>query len=637
MRGALVAALVVLTCVPAHAQWQPATGPEGGAISAVAIDPLDADSIYAGGKGLFHSGDGGKTWQRVDDLPETPHKLNIKSIAISRDQDGPIIVGPVPCFVSRDRGETWQLIGPSLAKGVYGNVHVGPAGSRVMYATSYERIFRSNSNGATWWELSARPKELPHVESFQADRFDANTISFMCRQKEETSLVISRDGGESFKTIPFPEGQEQALSMSTDPEDRGILYICTQKPTWQRNAQRRYYYSYDNGASWDLLWDPETEAEPDPATTRKVNEVFPGMRASPAPAWGGMMLFRSELSCSENEPGRLVGVLIGRVFRSDDYGKNWEPATTGLVATAIERIVFDPEDVNVAYCSDMRHVWRTADRGKTWEAVPIEEYWFVRQITFSPDAKHVFVVSNGIWRGTRDGKDWQHVWPTPDYKAPPMAVFFHTRKRDDGETEQVAVHVGSGYLLESTDGGTEWRQAGENNLEISPTQYIKRARHRREGERDVWLIHDAHGPFMMSTDHGRTWAKFEQAKHYPDDEWSLADDGSLWMAGRAKLSFAASPQERPPRSRTWNFARFTAVVCEPADARVAYAAREGGRILRTTDGGETFEALEGGPSGVDVIHLALSPHDGALWVATAGNGVWILDNPKAQPGKRVEQ
>jgi photosystem II stability/assembly factor-like uncharacterized protein len=269
--------------------------------------------------------------------------------------------------------------------------------------------------------------------------------------------------------------------------------------------------------------------------------------------------------------------------------------------------------------------------------MPLDEYWFVRQIVFSPDGEYVFVVSNGIWRASSDGRNWEHVWDTRDIHNPPLAVFFLTREGADGETEEAAVHVGSGYLLESADGGATWRPAGENNLDVSPTQYVKRARQCRDGERDVWLIHDAHGPFMTSTDHGRTWESFERARYLDPDEWCLADDGSLWMAGWGKLAYATPPQERPPRSRTWDFARFTAVVCEPADARVAYAACAGGGILRTTDGGETFEALDGGPRGVDVMHLALSPHDGSLWVATTGNGVWILDNPKNAEAKPIEQ
>jgi hypothetical protein len=37
--------------------------------------------------------------------------------------------------------------------------------------------------------------------------------------------------------------------------------------------------------------------------------------------------------------------------------------------------------------------------------------------------------------------------------------------------------------------------------------------------------------------------------------------------------------------------------------------------------GETFEPFDGGPSGVEIVQFALSPHDGALWVAMTGNGV----------------
>jgi len=348
-----------------------------------------------------------------------------------------------------------------------------------------------------------------------------------------------------------------------------------------------------------------------------------------------MMLFRTELSCSENEPGRVLGALVGRMFRSDDYGKNWEPATTGLVATAIERIVFDPQDANAAYCSDTRHVWRTADRGKTWERMPLEEYWFVRQITFSPDGKHVFVVFNGVWRGTRDGKEWQHVWRPTDQSAQPMGVFFCGKAGTNGEAQHVMVLVGNGFVLESTDNGTTWDDGGESTLEFHPTQYVKRFSQRAVGDREIWFAHDLHGAVLSSTDHGRTWERYGQTRHYRVSASSFADDGSMWIVSRDKLHYLPPVEQRPPQFRSWRLAEFTAVVCDPADARLAYVARQDGTILRTVDGGETFEALDGGPTGIEVMHLALSPHDGSLWVATTGNGVWILDNPKTHPGKRL--
>jgi photosystem II stability/assembly factor-like uncharacterized protein len=365
----------------------------------------------------------------------------------------------------------------------------------------------------------------------------------------------------------------------------------------------------------------------------KLRTVLPGAIVSAMPAFDGRWLaFRQELAWSENKPGRIVGTAMGTLYRSDDYGATWEAGMKHLAGTSIERIAFDPEDAKAAYCSDSRHVWRTADRGATWTAMPIHEWWFVRQITFSPDGTYVFVVSDGIWRGERNGTDWVHVWQPPNYEKHPLGVFFHDNAVGEDESVPTATLVGVGFVLESTDGGETWVEADKNDLEMYTTQYVKRFRQQRIAGQDVWFAQDSLDPILSSTDHGRTWQRHEVTKHYGAQAWSLPDDGAAWLVDWWKLRFIQPPDERPREDHVWEDARYTAVVCERADARVAYIGREDGRVLRTTDRGETFELLEGGPSGVEIKQLVLSPHDGALWAATSGDGVWILDNPKAHPG-----
>jgi photosystem II stability/assembly factor-like uncharacterized protein len=630
-----VLCILVLACasVTARAQWQAATGPEGGELCALAVDPLDADSIYAGDKLLWHSSDGAKTWSRVEDVPL---KLGerIWAVAISPDKDGPIIVSTSRPVISRDRGKTWASLEVRWTCIAWGGLQFGPAGSGVVYCASDVKLYRSDDSGTTWKPTAGVPEGVRQIEYFEADRFDAHTVSFMYRREQETVFVMSRDGGETFSNVPFPKGEDFVVAISTDPENADLLYLCTQQPGWGRMGQRRFYYSYDQGESWDLLWDPGVERATDEATMAKLRRVLPGAIVSPMPLFDARW-FPScqELAWSEDEPGRVVGTAMGTLYRSDDYGATWAPGMTHLAGTSIERIALDPEEAKAAYCSDMRHVWRTADRGATWTAMPVNQWWFVRQIAFSPDGKYVFVVSDGIWRAKRDGTDWQHVWQPPDYEKQPLGVFFYDNPVSEDESVPTAALVGVGFVLESTDDGATWKGAAKNNLDMHPTQYVKRFRQQKVSGQDVWFAQDQMDPLMSSTDHGRTWQRYEQTTHYGAQSWSLASDGSAWLVDWWKLRFIQPPDERPRKDRTWEDAKYTAVVCEPGDARVAYVGRQDGRVLRTTDRGETFELLEGGPSGVEIVQLAVSPHDGALWVATTGNGVWILDNPKAHPAE----
>lgn len=631
MRCAFFVCVLICICPVALAQWHAATGPSGGEIASLAIDPLDADSIYAADRLLWHSADGAKTWSRAEGVP-LPQGERIRAIAISPDKDGPIFIYAKHTFVSRDRGATWTLLDVPWRTMAWNSLQFGPAGSGVVYCVSEQKIYRSADSGTTWKPVTGVPKAAPSIEYLQVDRFDADTISFMYRHEREAVLVMSRDGGASFDELPLPEDNAFVVSISTDPDEADLLYVCIQSPAWGRVGQRRFYYSYDAGATWELLWDPLVDGETDEATTAKLRAVLPSAIVSAMPPFDGRWIpFRPELAWSENEPGRVVGTAMGTLYRSDDYGATWAPGMTRLAGTSIERIVFDPKDAKAAYCSDARHVWRTADRGATWTLMPLRDWWFVRHLTYSPDGQYVFVVSDGIWRGKRDGTDWEQVWQMPSGQKLPFGIFFYDAAVGEDEPVPTATLVGAGFVLESTDGGATWEEVDENNFEMHPTQYIKRFQQRQLGGRDVWLAHDTHEALRVSTDHGRTWQIDEATNRFRAQSWSLADDGAAWLVDWWKLRFIPPPDERPHKSRMWEDAKYTAVVCEPGDARVAYVARQDGRVLRTTDRGGTFDLLEGGPSGVEIVQLALSPHDGALWVATTGNGVWILDNPKTQP------
>jgi len=642
MNWSLLVVLLMLVAAGAPARcraatgWQPATGPLGGYVHALAIDPLDADSVYAAaGTALWHSQDGGKTWRCVEGLPSDAMRHSfVGSIAISRDENGPIILAPAP-IISSDRGKTWKQERPAGLP-VRADIHVGPAGSGVCYAASDTAIMRSDDRGQTWKALGGWPDEVQGIEHFIADRFDADTISFMYRVEDKTSLVLSRDGGKSFRNVPFPEGEDFAASVSTDPDDKTIIHLCTQRNGWGRGHERRYFYSYDDGASWELLWDPAAERDLDPATRGKLRRVFPDVIPTPVPVWGGTPLNRQELAWSEDTPGRVVAAFDGWVFRSDDFGESWEPSMEGLVATSIQRFALDPRDAAAAYCADDNHLWHTADRGKTWTRMPPGDNYGIVGITFSPDAKHVFVLSGGIWRATSERRDWEQVWEAGDYRSRPFALFF-AEEGEAGDAGHVCVALGNGFRLESRDDGKTWTNAGENDLDLGAPWSPRGFAQRRLGETDVWYMSDTDHALLVSTDHGRIWTPrtVEGTSYYP--AWSVAADGTAWIAADGGLSILAPLAEPPPPGTGKGLPGLAAIASDPSDGEIAYMARSDDRILRTTDGGKTFEVLDGGPVGCRIDELAVSPRDGALWVAAAGNGVSILDKPKAQPGKPLSE
>jgi len=630
MRLLWLSIVLAIAAAPACAQWREAVGPPGGVVTAAAIDPFDADSIFVATRLLCRSTDGGKTWTPVEGFPYDAVGGGIQCIAISRQKDGPILIPGGRLVVSLDRGKTWEK--RDAPRDVM-RILAGAEGSRVLYAVGPRAIHRSDDNGATWQKLEAWKDEEGWIESFGADRFDPDTISFTHRTADRTQWVLSRDGGKSFSARDLPQDAQALLSTSTDPDDPDLLYVCI-RSGFEVTEQRKFLFSYDNGETWDLFWDPNSGTVAPELTRKKLEHTFPDMLGSPLPGPWHETAAHERSTWSEDAPGRLlVWSWQGTLYGSDDFGATWKPAFGRLVMTEVGRILFDPKEPKTVYCWGERGAWRTTDGGATWQDLPVGQYWFQRQVAFAPDGETVFIVADAVYRNKRGDEKWEPVWRPQDYNKAPITVFFTKAEAAEAKPGFVAVLVGSGIRVESKDGGTTWGDVGKSDLDLGP--WPKRFVELTVDGETKWLAHELNRRMLASADQGRTWKPFGPDGGFEADSWSLAADGAFWTVRAGKARIGRPLDEKSEGAADLEIAHPRLVTCDPADARVAYFADGNNRILRTTDGGKTFELLDGGPTEFQINELAISPHDGALWVATSGNGVWILDKPKAQPGKAM--
>src|SRR2546430_11334769 len=110
--------VVALTFLPAAQmrgavnQWT-TSGPYGGDITALAVDGMDSDLLYAGVRqvgGVFRSIDGGNQWVPANaGLPIDPSDLQVYSLAVDPINSGTVYLGLVyGVFVSTDGALTWN-------------------------------------------------------------------------------------------------------------------------------------------------------------------------------------------------------------------------------------------------------------------------------------------------------------------------------------------------------------------------------------------------------------------------------------------------------------------------------------------------------------------------------------------------
>ncbi len=622
-------------------EWHEPTGPLGIVRRSLAIDPVDSSSVFLGNKMLFHSNDGGRTYRAVEAIPM--QYSGVFSIAISRDKDGPIIINEE--FFSYDRGKTW-VESASLGKicrEIRGRkeIRASVPGSRTFYLFSLGRpgLGRSKDNGKSWEICKGTDGIKLSVSLVIADRFDPNTVSLVGPKDRKDCLLLSRDGGQSFRTVAVPEERRGVVSFSTDPGDKSLCYICVTDARWRRGGDREFFYSYDEGKTWELYWDTTSGDEMPEAIDAKLKTVFPDVQRSPFPEWPDYFA-PSEAAFSEDGSGLFIGIWSGRVYRSEDFGKTWEISMDGLVGTEIRRVVPDPKDPDAAYCADLRYVWRTADHGKTWEKImPLNDYWFVRTIRFSPEGQNVFVTAGSIWKGTADGKDWERKWKTENLDEIPEGIFFTVAQRDDKEALKGITVVAGEFLVESTDGGDSWEEGNNHNLDLECRSWPPTFYQVGHGENQVWYAQNETNHIMKSTDRGGTWEKVKVGGEGGIAAYAIGADDVLWAVDRNSLHILGKELETVDLDKfksDLGIIHPASIACTPDNPNTAFIGFRNGQVLRTVDRGKTFEMLEGGPRSVRISCLAVSQADGALWVGTEGNGVWILGNPKTHPGAPVK-
>ena len=100
---------------PGQGRWGQPRGPEGGWAFALAIDPANPETVYAGGWGnVFKSTNGGSTWRDVTTQPWT----RVTALAIDPTRPEIVYAGTDRGIAKTvDGGRRWQMVNGGLLDG----------------------------------------------------------------------------------------------------------------------------------------------------------------------------------------------------------------------------------------------------------------------------------------------------------------------------------------------------------------------------------------------------------------------------------------------------------------------------------------------------------------------------------------
>ncbi|MHB8838283.1 MAG: WD40/YVTN/BNR-like repeat-containing protein [Gemmatimonadaceae bacterium] len=332
-----------------------------------------------------------------------------------------------------------------------------------------------------------------------------------------------------------------------------------------------------------------------------------------------------------------VGFDNGGVWRSTDYGNNWEPIFDKEGTGSIGAIAVSPSNPNVIYVGtgagiirpDLATglgIYKSMDAGKTWTHLGLFDSQMIAYIDVdprNPDRLFIAVLGHpygpnaerGIFRSTDGGKSFDKVLYKDEYTsgndvridaADPNIVYATLWQQQQTFYEGQTFGGGGNGIFKSTDGGTTWRQLTNGlpesvlqaNIAIAPSNpqllYAMVAPAMPNG---------ASGPvsFYKSTDRGEHW---QLAINGPDGKpRRTPDPRPLGRIGGGDL---------PP------------VVVDPKNENVVYSAST--VMWRTEDGGLNWSAVRGAPGGDDYQRIWINPDNPDILIAIADQGAVISAN-----------
>ncbi|MCC6889865.1 MAG: hypothetical protein IT536_15145 [Hyphomicrobiales bacterium] len=399
---------------PAPMDWVPigpAPAPEaptsGGPITAVAVDPRNAEVIYIGAAagGVWKTVNGGLSWRPLTDFECA---TAVTSIAVDPINTAIVYVGTgerglagdsyqgCGLLKSSDGGLTWTRIGAALFDGPDGvasiaAIAVHPAVSNVVLVASDLGLFRTADAGATFTQVRAGPASDVAFDPSNP------TIAFAAIGRvfgdSRNGIYKSKDAGASFDEHlrkGFPSANAGRIRIGIAPSDTRVLYAAVQS---SRNANfgelAGLYKTVDGGANWMRVGATGASCHfqcwysmvltVDPANSETV--FFGAANLYKSTDGGASFLDATRTIHSDQQalvllPGSMTTMLAGTdggIFKSSDGGEFWISLNSNLELTEFNAgLSLHPTDPNIALGGTQGGHTLQFMGADTWMRMPFE-------------------------------------------------------------------------------------------------------------------------------------------------------------------------------------------------------------------------------------------------------------------------
>jgi photosystem II stability/assembly factor-like uncharacterized protein len=318
----------------------------------------------------------------------------------------------------------------------------------------------------------------------------------------------------------------------------------------------------------------------------------------------------------------FIGVNNGGVWKTDDYGRTWQPIFDDAPTGSVGDIAVSPSQPDVIYVGTGEGLHR-------------------------PDLS----VGDGVFKSTDGGKSWKHVG-LPDVQQIGR-IIVHPQNPD------IVYAAGLGHpygpneergIFRSMDGGRSWEKVlyinqntGAIQVEFDPRNpdilYADMWEH-REGPWENASFTGTNSGLYKSVDKGKTWRKL--SKGLPGGQQGLgrigigiAPSNSLRLYATVDAREGAGLYRSDDGGENWKrvstdgrvYGRggdFAELKVHPSNPDLVYAANVASYVSR--DGGYTWAAFKGAPGGDDYHRIWINPSNPDIMLFAADQGAVITVN-----------
>lgn len=325
--------------------WVPVLRQPG--LSALALGPRNPSLIcLAAGQTVFKSTDDGASWATL--VIEAPLNVGITALALDPD-DAEVVyagIGGGPGVLkSADGGMTWAPSGRGLIATSVEALSFDSSPGNTLYALGHIGLFTSPDHGASWASLG-EISLCYFPDAIVVDPSYPDTLYVGC----STGAFKSYDGGESWARINhgFDGVAHEVCALAIDPSNPRTLYAGSQRfYDFGRYWGNPLYKTTNGGAAW------EVKSSGLPSHSWHVDALVVDSR-NPSTVYAG-------------GPGTGTGYPSAQaLWRSTNGGRNWVEVSGAGGPPFVSTIAVDPLDPGTIFCTTGGVVYKTTNGGATW-------------------------------------------------------------------------------------------------------------------------------------------------------------------------------------------------------------------------------------------------------------------------------